>query len=46
MKSEIPKTSTHPNTDIVNNLIMYIKNQKNKSEAQRDFYHLVRYHST
>lgn len=34
MKSEIPKTSTHPNTDIVNNLIVYITNQKNKSEAQ------------
>lgn len=34
MKSEIPKTLAHPNTDIVNNLIMCIINQKNKSEAQ------------
>lgn len=34
MKFQIPKTSTHPNIDIVNNLIMHIVNQKNKSEAQ------------
>lgn len=42
MKFQIPRT-TLPNTNIVN-LTEHNINQQNKSEAQRDFPHIVRCH--